>query len=359
MKDFGSIHGHVSLERCYRHCPHCQKNSFPIEVILGISTGYSNGLQRIVTRCVGFSSYRYSQDTLAELCGIYLSHTTIGKIAGLTADTLSAKMDDNPAFRKSFRKAQGETEFYMDGTFVHILNADDSREWREMKVAAFAKRVLGASALPEEWATRILPEPSVVYAFASIANKEEFQELCQQERRRLGVGSVSSALGDGAKWIWNINGAVFGKPEECLDIYHALEHIAACGKTLYGEGESFTVWLDKMRLVLLSEGFSGMDRELQLLKKELKGKSNKSKRESVMSLRVYLQGNSERLNYAERLAAGRPIGSGLIEGACKNLVGRRMKQTGACWRLERANKMTLICSLLYANQWKQAWKNSH
>ena len=26
----------------------------------------------------------------------------------------------------------------------------------------------------------------------------------------------------------------------------SLEHIAACGKTLYGEGESFTVWLDKM-----------------------------------------------------------------------------------------------------------------
>jgi len=67
----------------------------------------------------------------------------------------------------------------------------------------------------------------------------------------------------------------------------------------------------------------------------------------------------ERSNYTERLAQGRTIGSGLIEGACKNLVGQRMKQTGAAWRLERANKMTLVCSLIYDDQWKIAWKNSN
>jgi hypothetical protein len=177
----------------------------------------------------------------------------------------------------------------------------------------------------------------------------------------LGIGNVSSALGDGAKWIWNIIREVFGKTDECLDIYHALEHVSACGKALHGEGETFMSWLDKMRLVLLSEGFAGMERELQSLQKEFQGKSkkNKSDRKAVESLRDYLRGNSERLNYAERLSAGRPIGSGLIEGACKNLVGRRLKQTGACWRLERANRMALVCSLLYADQWKLCWKNSN
>ncbi|MCL2710941.1 MAG: ISKra4 family transposase, partial [Planctomycetaceae bacterium] len=59
------------------------------------------------------------------------------------------------------------------------------------------------------------------------------------------------------------------------------------------------------------------------------------------------------------LAAGQAIGSGLIEGACKNLVGRRMKQTGACWRLERANRIALVCSLLYAKQWDTLWKNAN
>ena len=66
----------------------------------------------------------------------------------------------------------------------------------------------------------------------SEAPKEAFQKRCQNERRRLGVGGVTSALGDGALWIWSLVFMVFGKTMECLDIYHALEHVAACGKAV-------------------------------------------------------------------------------------------------------------------------------
>ena len=107
-----------------------------------------------------------------------------------------------------------------------------------------------------------------------------------------------------------------------------------------------------MRLVLLSEGFVGIDRELQALESGL----TKTQRTSVESLRTYLRSNADRLNYAERLAAGRAIGSGLIEGACKSMVGKRLKQTGACWRVDRANKIAFLASLLYAEQWENAWK---
>ena len=62
------------------------------------------------------------------------------------------------------------------------------------------------------------------------------------------------------------------------------------------------------------------------------------------------------LDYCDRLADGRVIGRGLVEGACKNLVGRRLKQTGACWRLDRANKIARVCGLLYSHQWENAWK---
>jgi hypothetical protein len=365
-KDLVCVHGDITVERCYRYCSRCKEYSFFIDVTLGLPKRYSTSVCRFATRCCGLWSYELAADTLAELCGIHLSHTTVGKIANETADEIETKMDTNPAFRESFQKAKGETEFYVDGTFVHILNADGAREWREMKVAAFAKRLLGESALPAEWATRFLPKPSSVYAFASISDKAEFQERCNMERRRLGIGGVSSALGDGAKChilfcVGNIVREVFGKTDECLDIYHALEHVSSCGKTLYGEGESFISWLEKMRLVLLSSGFAGMERELESLLEEFQGKSKleKFRRASVSSLLEYLRGNSGRLDYSERLSAGRAIGSGLIEGACKNLVGRRMKQTGACWRVERANKMARVCSLLYADQWNACWKKYH
>jgi hypothetical protein len=51
-----------------------------------METGYTERLCRIVTRCCGLWSYRLAKENLQEFFGISLSHTTLGKIAGHTAD---------------------------------------------------------------------------------------------------------------------------------------------------------------------------------------------------------------------------------------------------------------------------------
>jgi len=308
-------------------------------------------LKRCAARCCGLGSYHLAADNLRELCGIRLSPTTVGDIAQETAVEIEERLQDDSDIRNAFQQSKGEVEFQIDGTCIHIRNDADEPEWREMRVGSFDKRVCSESAEPSQWATRELEKPTVVSAFAAIESKEEFQKRCQNERRRVGVGGVTSSLGDGALWIWSLVFFVFGKTMECLDIYHALEHVADCGKALYGSGQTFTDWLDRMRLVLLSEGFEGMERELSALKD-----LDVDKQKAVLSLREYLNKHKERLRYAQRLAAGRSIGSGLIEGACKNLVGKRMKQTGACWRLPRANRMATLCAVLYSDQWKYCWK---
>jgi len=45
----------------------------------------------------------------------------------------------------------------------------------------------------------------------------------------------------------------------------------------------------------------------------------------------------------------------LIEGACKNYLGRRLKQTGARWLIPNANRMATLGSLVYADQWTDYW----
>jgi hypothetical protein len=357
-KTIVSAHGHVTLHRRRFDCSPCEHSAFFVDIILGIDDGYTNKLKRLVARCSGFWSYRLAAENLEEFCAIQLSHTFIGKLADKTAGEMAAKLPDCSDIRNTFQKAKGEKEFQLDGTSVNTRNADGKAEWREMKVGAFAKRERGKSALPSEWESRKLPEPTVLSAFAAIECKEDFQERCQAERRRLGVGGVTSTLGDGAKWLWNVVRDVFGKTDECLDIYHASEHLASCGKILYGNGQVFLDWLDRMRFVLLSEGFPGVDRELCALEVVLKSGQEPSHCSAVKSLREYLLGHVGRLNYCERLSSGRSIGSGLIEGACKNLVGRRLKQTGACWNVSRANRIAVICATLYSNQWKQYWANT-
>ena len=55
--------------------------------------------------------------------------------------------------------------------------------------------------------------------------------------------------------------------------------------------------------------------------------------------------------YTGRPASGQSIRSGLAEGARKQVIGRRMKQTGARWRVRRANRMATLCCTLHSDNW--------
>ena len=38
------------------------------------------------------------------------------------------------------------------------------------------------------------------------------------------------------------------------------------------------------------------------------------------------------------------------------MIGRRLKQTGARWRVRRVNRMASLCSLLYSDNWAAYWE---
>jgi len=151
----------------------------------------------------------------------------------------------------------------------------------------------------------------------------------------------------------------FGKTKENLDIYHALENLSECGKVLYKAGSSELVaWQEKTKRLLLEEGYEGvhafLGEQKQMHRKE--GEAETAEWKALERVDGYLTWHKERLNYRERLSEGRAIGSGQIEGACKSMIGARLKQTGARWKRSRVNKMGVVCSLFYADQWDEYWK---
>ena len=58
----------------------------------------------------------------------------------------------------------------------------------------------------------------------------------------------------------------------------------------------------------------------------------------------YFAAHTERLNYAHRPHTGRSIGSGMVEGAAKNLIGKWMKQRGARWVVSNAEAMAAFAA---------------
>jgi len=226
-----------------------------------------------------------------------------------------------------------------------------------MRVGVFAKRAAGEPAQASEWATRKIPSPGARVAFAAIEDHETFAARWPVVASRLGIrpNARLDVWADGARWIWERLDFHFAFARGTLDIYHALEHVSTAAKAQFGEGTAATErWQEQARNALLAEGFPGIERAIDQARVTA---VRAPQRAALSQLAEYLRPHARHLNYAERLATGRPIGSGLIEGACKNYLGRRLKQTGARWLIPNANRMATLGSLVYADQWTDYWAN--
>ncbi len=142
-----------------------------------------------------------------------------------------------------------------------------------------------------------------------------------------------------------------------LDIYHAAEHIADAARSKFGEGSvAATEWLDRGRSLLLSDGWAGLCDHLGQTLGTDDGPNDRAPLDELMS---YFAGHTQRLNYCHRLYTGQSIGSGMVEGAAKNLVGRRLKQTGARWEVDNVNRMAELCCLTYSDHWDLYWASQN
>ena len=48
----------------------------------------------------------------------------------------------------------------------------------------------------------------------------------------------------------------------------------------------------------------------------------------------------------------------MVEGACKTAIGKRLKQTGARWKVRRLERMAALCCLQYGDQLDAYWKKA-
>ena len=65
---------------------------------------------------------------------------------------------------------------------------------------------------------------------------------------------------------------------------------------------------------------------------------------------MYFEANKERMRYATFKSQGYRIGSGLVESACKTVVGQRLKQSGMRWSEPGAEAMLQLRSLILSNR---------
>jgi hypothetical protein len=67
----------------------------------------------------------------------------------------------------------------------------------------------------------------------------------------------------------------------------------------------------------------------------------------------YFENNLHRMRYDQYLAAGYPIASGVIEGACRHFVKDRMERAGMQWTLKGAQAMLDVRSVALNDTWSE------
>ena len=255
------------------------------------------------------------------------------------------------AVAEAFARAPGEVEFQLDAGKVHTPQG-----WRDLKAACFAKRPLGDPAGVEDWEQRDLPAVTARTLFAAVESIEEFQKRLRPQAARLGVTDPAAVhtLGDGAEWIWNAADSHFPGGPQTLDVWHGTEPVGDASKKLYGEGTpEAEASYERGRQALLAKGWAGV---CDYGAEELAAGDTPQRRGVLDELTGYFAKHTRRVDYRSRLAEGRAIGSGLVEGNIKTL-GLRLKARGARWRVENVDKMAGLCCLRHSTFWDAYWRS--
>lgn len=342
--------GAVVLWRAYFSCRACGLGGYSADRLLGLDGFLTRRATRLICLLGGRNAFAVAERLLAECCGWKVSDERIRRACQAEATRIAAFGASSPAVAGVFAAAAGDVEFQTDAAKVNTTGG-----WRDMKVGIFARRERGEPATPAQWDRRDLPAPTTRAAFAAIEAIDDFAPRWGVWATRLGIEdrAAITVLGDGAEWIWNAASGQFGPCHQVLDIDHAAEHLADAGKGLFGAGTpAAAAWLERGRGLLLSDGWAGLCDHIGATLEEAPERAGHA---ALAELTGYFAAHTARLNYCHRLYTGQSIGSGMVEGAAKNLVGRRLKQTGARWEVDNVNRMAELCCLTYSDHWDLYW----
>lgn len=159
-------------------------------------------------------------------------------------------------------------------------------------------------------------------------------------------------LADGAKDNWTFLSDALPQGVEILDFYHAAEHLSAALGAAYGEGSVQARRELELKRHILRHEEHGVDSVIRSLDRLAKTHPRST---VITRCRDYFRANRHRMGYAKAAADNLPIGSGIVEAACKTLVAQRLKLSGMRWTHEGGQAVLTPRAWHQSNRFDQAW----
>jgi hypothetical protein len=392
-----TIFGTVTVSRT-GYSAHGEETLFPRDAELNLPPElYSHGVQRRAADEVIKTSFDQAVAALASTTGASVPKRQIEELAGRAAEDFDAFYEGRSAdsvretaktgeilalstdgkgivmrpadLREATRKAAAERTHKLEKR----LSRGEKRNTKRMAQVAAVYTIAANVRCPEDIVTELgsaptddgkavarpRPEHKRVWASVDKSPRAVIEQMFEEAFRRDPARNK--------RWVALVDGnpgqlALLKKtskrhgvaPTIVLDVIHVLEYVWKAGIALHGEGEPATERWVSERLLEILRGHSstvaaGMRRSATMREMKLKD------RLAIDDCAAYLLKYRPHLRYDQYLAAGLPISTGVIEGACRHLVKDRMDITGACWGLRGAEAVLKLRSLRASGDFDAYW----
>jgi hypothetical protein len=140
---------------------------------------------------------------------------------------------------------------------------------------------------------------------------------------------------------------------QIVDFFHAAEHLHDALAAAHGETSAkCAAEFQKHRHVLRhdADGLDKVVRHLRYLR------DRQPRRKKIANALKYFRHHRDRMRYASFARRKMPIGSGIVEAACKTLVTQRLKRSGMRWRHPGGQAILTLRALEQSGRFDRAWR---
>ena len=244
---------------------------------------------------------------------------------------------------------------------IALLGSVDTIDRNERTPDEVLEALFADASTPHEKPSTARPKPRHKQIRACLARDEQgttepqttaiFEWMAQQNAQRNPDDSKpSGVLIDGQTSLWDAAWTFLPGDEvaEILDIIHVSEYLWDAGELLYTNKQQIRAWVKTALGDILHGHVSKVIKRIKRQGVRLRG----DQRKRLGSIQTYLLNNNHRMNYDVYLAAGFPIATGVIEGACRHLVKDRMERSGMRWTVRGAQALLQLRSVTLSALWE-------
>jgi len=340
--------GPVCYLRAYYHCAHCAETYFAGEDALGLDgSSFTVPAQEAICLVSAEVPFERARVLLARLSGLRVAVSHAQRLCQRHGEAL---LEDRQAECSAL--FEGSWEYVpqrRDHRLYVTLDATKTRfvdDWHETRVGGVYDAKPGQDRMDE-------PDDTT-YTTSVTTGLEGFGRGLYQEAARRGLDHAKETvvIGDGAPWIWNLAAEHFPQATQILDFYHACERLHSVARAVYGEGSAKAkAWAERNVERLSAGNWRGLLCSLKAMRP--------ASRDGTEALRLaigYFQTNRQRMDYPSYRAKGMHIGSGVVEAACKHVVGARCKRAGMRWTPAGAETVLALRTQLLNERWDEYWQ---